>query len=145
MKIRPSMIITQNNRILLMKYNYSGNNVFGLPGGNPDDGETLEAALIRELAEELGVKVQVGPLLFVGEVILPDKGKITLHCIFSGEIMAGTPALNPIETTALSLEWLPLDQLSSINMYPNVGRYIDELQNKNRPDMYLGRIEQQWF
>lgn len=36
-----------------------------LPGGTLDDGEGLEAALKREMVEELGVKPKIGRLLYV--------------------------------------------------------------------------------
>lgn len=38
-------------------------NLWGLPKGTPDDGETLEATAIREVQEETGLLVELGPTL----------------------------------------------------------------------------------
>ena len=104
MKVRPSAIIIENNHLLLLRYNYGGNDVFALPGGNIDTGETLTQALERELSEELGIEAEISELFFVGEVILPNQ-KDTLHCCFATKIIAGIPILNPKETTALEVVW----------------------------------------
>lgn len=146
MIVRPSMIILQDNKILLLKYNYNGQDVFGLPGGNPDDGETLAQTLVRELQEELNLIVEVDKLALIGEVILAEKKKSTLHCVFWGRIIGGSPETNPVHTTAAGYVWLDADELDNVSMYPNVGRYIKDLiQKGNLSDSYIGLIHQQWF
>jgi len=147
MNVRPSMVIVKDKKILVMKYNYNGNTVYGLPGGNPDRDETLEQTLIRELKEELNLEVAVGPLILTGEVIFAEKNKSTLHCVFLGASFSGSPALNPDHTTALTAEWKEVAEIDSLNLYPNVGQHIKSLLNENKPDtnIYIGRIDQKWF
>lgn len=55
MKVRPSIAIVENNNLLLMLYKYSNTDVYNLPGGNVDKGETLSETVVRELMEELGI------------------------------------------------------------------------------------------
>jgi len=144
MKVRPGIIVSKDDKILLMKYNYNGTEVFNLPGGNPEKGETLESALVRELKEELNIDVEINNLALVGEVILEKESgqtESTLHCIFSGKISLGCPRLNPAETSAPGLEWKEITELDLLNMYPNVGRFIKKPPAK----IYIGQIEQQWF
>lgn len=147
MTVRPCILIVRDNKVLLMKYNYSGNDVYALPGGNPKSTETPEETLVRELKEELTLEVKVNRLLLAGEVIIPEKSRSTLHCVFLGKIISGTPRINPEHSTALECEWKDISQLDLINMYPNVGKYIKEIMLGNRPlkSLYIGKIEQNWF
>ncbi len=54
------------DRRLLITQRFAGAHLGGkweFPGGKREDGETFEACLVRELQEELGITVEVGPLL----------------------------------------------------------------------------------
>lgn len=42
------------------------------PGGKAEAGETLDATLVREIREELGCGVEVGPLLLTTRHAYPD-------------------------------------------------------------------------
>lgn len=147
MIVRPCLAIIQDNKILLLKYNYSGNEVYGLPGGNPEPNDTLTQTVTRELKEELNIEVTVEKLLLTGEVMFPEKGLSTLHCVFSGSIAGGMPKINPVETSALEAVWANLDTIDSLNLYPNVGLELKQLLlsdiSQNNP--YIGKINQKWF
>ncbi|GAA4463722.1 NUDIX domain-containing protein [Nibrella saemangeumensis] len=145
MKVRPALLIQRDNKILVMHYRYGGEDVYALPGGNPDRGETLDVAVIRELQEELGVDVEVGPIAFAGEVMVPTAKDDILHVVFTGEITVGDPGLNPEHTTALAVVWMPVSELDSLNMYPNVGRQIQRWLNTRNNLEYIGKINQQFF
>ncbi len=147
MIVRPSIIILQDDKILLLKYNYSGHDVYGLPGGNPNAAETLEEALVRELKEELDLTVRVDRLVLVGEVIGAEKKEAALHCVFTGQSVAGIPEINPAHTTALGCEWKDINEIDALNMYPNIGKYIKNLTLQKSPltNPYIGQIDQKWF
>lgn len=51
------------------------------PGGKLEDGEAPETALAREIAEELGVEIEVGEL-FDSTTTVVDGTEITLSCYF---------------------------------------------------------------
>ncbi len=145
MKVRPSAIIIKNDCILTLRYNYQSTDVFALPGGNPDPGETLVEALSRELREELGVEVKIGDLIVCGDVIWNEIQKETHHTVFMAEIFAGIPELNSNETTALAIEWLPINSLSNFLLYPNFGRELTE-SIKNKIHLgYIGKANQPYI
>ena len=120
MKVRPAVVLSRNNQVLLMQYQYGNTTLFALPGGNPDSGEDLEAALERELMEELGVEIQVFQMLFCGVVSRPSQPEDVLHCVFIGEVFGGEPALNPEHTTATAVVWKSMIDLDELAMYPSV-------------------------
>ncbi|GAB3268153.1 NUDIX domain-containing protein [Larkinella harenae] len=129
-----------------MHYRYGETDVYGLPGGNTDKGETLDQTVGRELQEELGIEVEVGPVAFFGEVIMPDTAKEdVLHVVFLGQLIGGIPQINPQETTALAVAWKPVSELDTLNLYPNVGKQIQQLFDSQNSPGYIGKIDQTFF
>ena len=145
MKVRPSIAIVKDNYLLLMQYRYGNTDVYNLPGGNVDKGETLTETVVRELMEELGVEVEISTMILSGDVIMSEEKEDVLHCVFEGKIVAGKPILNPKETSALAVVLMPLADLHELEMYPNVGAELQRFYLKGRGIGYMGRIGQQWF
>lgn len=149
MKVRPSALIwrqqASQTEILLMHYCYGGQDVFALPGGNPDRGEILTETIIREIREELGVSVDVGEMILAGEMLLSERNDDVLHVVFAARNLRGEPVLNPAETTALNLVWKPISELANLNLYPNIGLRIQSWFRSATYLGYVGRIEQQYF
>ena len=55
---------------------------WSLPGGAVEVGETLEACLIREMFEETGLRVSVGPVIEVFDRITHDEdGRVMYHFV----------------------------------------------------------------
>jgi mutator protein MutT len=66
-------IVVEAGRVLLVRRRYeplAGR--WSLPGGTLEVGETLAAGVARELLEETGLEVEVGPLVDVFDRILTD-------------------------------------------------------------------------
>ena len=149
MKVRPSALIWQHNanepEILLMRYQYGGQDVFALPGGSPDRGETLPETVTRELREELMVSAEIGEMVLAGEMLLTQRNDDVLHVVFAARNLMGKPRLNPKETSALDVVWRPVSEVTGLNLYPNVGLNIQEWFSSTLDLGYIGRIQQQYF
>ena len=145
MKIRPGVAIIENEKILTMHYQYGGQDVYNLPGGNLEFGESLTTALIRELEEELAIRAEIGELMMVGEVHFSDPQKQTIHFIFEGKIKEGNPIINPQHTSAIAIKWLSIVEIANINLYPNISKNLKEYLSGNLPDKYIGKLDQTWF
>jgi 8-oxo-dGTP diphosphatase len=82
-------VIERDGKILITRRR-AGTHLGGLwefPGGKPESGEALDAALRREIAEELGADVSVGPRIETIDWQYPDKAVrlIFFHCGLHGE------------------------------------------------------------
>lgn len=62
MSQRSAAIIIKDGRILLMRRLRDGFEYYAVPGGTIEEGETSEAATIREVKEETDLDVELGKL-----------------------------------------------------------------------------------
>jgi len=67
-------VIVDEGNVLLVKRKYEPlKGQWSLPGGMVEIGETLETALTREMLEETGLRVDVGPVIEVFDRIMRDE------------------------------------------------------------------------
>ena len=93
-------IIVHEGRVVLVKRRFEPlAGQWSIPGGAVETGETLEACLAREMAEETGFVVEVGPVIEVLDRIThDDEGKVLYHFVLidylcwpvGGELRAGS-------------------------------------------------------
>jgi 8-oxo-dGTP diphosphatase len=76
-------VIMQDGKVVLVKRRFEPlAGQWSLPGGRLELGETLEAGLAREMLEETGLQVQVGPVVDVFDRILLDpERKVRYHYV----------------------------------------------------------------
>ena len=76
-------VIMQDGKVVLVKRRFEPlAGQWSLPGGRLELGETLEAGLAREMLEETGLEVEVGPVVDVFDRILLDpERKVRYHYV----------------------------------------------------------------
>jgi ADP-ribose pyrophosphatase YjhB (NUDIX family) len=76
-------VIIQDGRVVLVKRRFEPlAGQWSLPGGRLELGETLEAGLAREMLEETGLEIEVGPVVDVFDRILLDpERKVRYHYV----------------------------------------------------------------
>lgn len=79
------------------------------PGGKQEAGETLEAALVREIQEELGCRAIIGVRLLTTRHSYPD---LTVELHFYEATLAG----EPVPQLGQQMRWVPRAALASLTL-----------------------------
>lgn len=95
------------------------------PGGKVEEGETPEAALIREIEEELDTEIVVGRKLTTVEYDYPEF-HLSMDC-FICEIVSGDLTLLEHEAA----RWLPIDDMKQVKWLPADIDVVDAIEKSN--------------
>lgn len=115
--------IVQDNKVLATRRGYGAyKGWWEFPGGKLEDGESPEAALIREIREELSIEVSVRNFLRTVEYDYPGF-HLVMHC-FLCSICSGSLTLNEHE----DVRWLSVDELDSVAWLPADLLLLEDLQ-----------------
>lgn len=66
---------------------------WGLPGGKIDFGERADAATVREIAEELGITIEILGLACLTETLDAGDGRHWVAPVYEARIVSGEPGL----------------------------------------------------
>lgn len=114
-----AMLLDPQGRVLLGRRSgvSYGNGLWGLPGGHVEPGEGLAEAAVREVLEEVGVRVDPSALRALGVSRYDLEGVQGADFFFSAEVWEGTPGplagtsevgwFAPQDLPADALPWLP--------------------------------------
>ena len=110
-------VILDGDRVLLIQRGQEPlKGEWSLPGGAVEIGETLEAAVAREVREETSLDVVVGPVVEVLDSIRRDtSGRAEYHYVivdYACLVRGGTPTAAVRGTDAADVRWVPVDELA---------------------------------
>jgi mutator protein MutT len=108
-----AIIVDEAGKVFLAQRGPKAKNERGLwefPGGSVEFGETLRAALAREIDEEYGIRIEVGDLLTVTDHILPDEKQHWVSPSYICRILEGAPTIREPEKCS-AIGWFALDDI----------------------------------
>lgn len=118
-------VIRDGGRILATERGYGDfKGSWEFPGGKMEPGETPEAAVVREIEEELRVTVRPTAFIETVEYDYPTF-HLTMHC-FMCEVVSGEITL----TEHLAMKWLTKETLETVDWLPadvSVVRKLEEM------------------
>jgi len=120
-----AVVLTGQRVLLVRRGRPPSQGIWSLPGGVVELGEELKAACAREVAEETGLKVTVGPLVEVLERILRDsKGRVQYHYVLVDFLCAAEEAAPTAGDDAADAKWWDLSDLAQAELTPHTQRVV---------------------
>ena len=119
-------IIIDENKVFATQRGYGAyKGWWEFPGGKVEEGETPEAALIREIKEELDTEIVVGRKLTTVEYDYPEF-HLSMDC-FICQIVSGDLTLLEHEAA----RWLPLDNMKQVKWLPADIEVVETIEKSN--------------
>ena len=135
-------LIIRDDKMLAIKISDGKEEWYIMPGGGQDAEELLPDTVCREVAEELGLKVEVKNLVFVIEGLHGEnfhRVDLVFLCEYIGEI---ENAVLQADTNQAGYAWLDIKTLNTTPLYPSkLRRQIMNLYEGKAYQIYLGNEE----
>ena len=118
-------IVRDGKLLVVRRARPPANGLFSLPGGVVEVGEELQAAVVREVAEETGMSIEPVGLAGFRETIARDRNdRIERHFVilcFAARWRAGEPQLNEELSEA---RWIDPAELAGMATTPGLGEIV---------------------
>ena len=98
------IVCNREGKVLLIKHRFRSGSGWGIPGGFLETGEQPEAALRRELREEIGLEVEEARLFAVRTFKRQQQIEVVFLANASGD-------MHPKSIEVERVEWFPLNSL----------------------------------
>lgn len=122
---RVSVIVIEDDKILLVKHRKGSRQYWVLPGGRLEYGETFFQCAVREIKEETGLDVEVERFLFLSEAIAPDRMHHIVNIYIKARVVGGNIKLGN-EPVLAAVDFIPVADLERITLFPPIGKVIAE-------------------
>lgn len=139
----PSVVcVVRDERGRVLMIHKVDNDLWALPGGGHDPGESIVDTVVREVREETGVEVEVTGL--TGTYTNPnhrmayDDGEVRqqFSLCFTARRVGGEVREDSSETKAV--RWVDPSDLPSLNIHPSMRQRIEHALDETRTSVYLG-------
>ena len=122
-----AVVVHQGRALLVRRGRSPAKGAWVIPGGGVELGERVEDAVLREIQEECGIVIALGPLAaVVNRIDRDENGRVRFHYVIidyfaryqSGELRAGSDAVDA--------RWAPLGELPDYALSAESLRLFEE-------------------
>jgi 8-oxo-dGTP diphosphatase len=114
-------VVVEGDRVVLIRRGQAPRaGEWSLPGGRVELGETLEDALRRELREEVGLEVEIGPIVETFDRIHRDPaGRVRYHFVIVDFLCRPTGGVLCAGDDACDAAWATLGEAAARGVNPH--------------------------
>lgn len=115
--VRPSAIILDGDKLLVVHSVYSGNEFYLLPGGGIEGNETIFECAVRETKEETGATVRAVKVAYANDYITADGRCLNIYILCS-LVSKGDGKHSDDGGKVKTAEWRTLSELEHLDFRP---------------------------
>ena len=117
-----ALVIDEQDRVLLALWNEGSSREWTMPGGGVQLHQTPAEGAVREVREETGYDVELGPLLGIDTHVVPAEERIrpggrpmkSLRVVYRARVVGGQ-LRHEVGGTTDEARWIPLADVPSLN------------------------------
>lgn len=140
-RVRVAALLLIDGKVVLVRHAVGDKRYHLLPGGGVEFGETLEAALVREVAEETQLAIEVGAPLLISDTIDPGGERHVVNITFAAKVVSGSIG-RPEDPRVEAVELVDPQELTAIDLRPPMSGALQRVINEgfDGPARYLGSL-----
>ncbi|MDQ1602147.1 MAG: 8-oxo-dGTP diphosphatase [Actinomycetota bacterium] len=136
------LVYRGDDALVLVRHEKNGRTYWLLPGGGVEGGETMAAALGRELAEECGLRgLPAGAPIALAESIAPPRDgsrRHVVHVIYA-IAMPDAPLLPSSDPAVRDVRLVGRSELAELDLRPPIARFLERWRPGD-PFVHLGSL-----
>ena len=117
-----ALVVDDQDRVLLALWNEGAEPAWTMPGGGVELHETPAEGAVREVREETGYDVELGPLLGIDTHVVPPEERIrprgrpmkSVRVVYRARVVGGE-LRHEVDGTTDEARWIPLADVRSLN------------------------------
>jgi ADP-ribose pyrophosphatase len=132
-----AVVIHQQQVLLVLRGQPPSQDMWAIPGGSVELGETLQQAAEREIREETGLLVRAGEPVYIFDTVQRgDDGRVRFHYVIVDVLAEPIDPAQPLQSAddARDARWFSLAEVNSStwNVAPPTRKLLNKLMKEDR-------------
>ena len=140
-RVRVAALTFMDGKVVLVRHRAKDAVYHLLPGGGVDYRETLEDALVREVFEETGLRVDVDRPILISDTIDPKGTRHVVNITFVTTVVGGSITDTPSDPRVEAVDLADVASLCKLDLRPPIADALAAfVDDADVPCRYLGAL-----
>jgi len=128
-----AVVISDGKILLIKRRNPPSANMWSLPGGHVEPGESIFECAVRELEEETGIIGRPIGIIDITDLFVRDeRGELSTRYVIIDVLVEPTSIERPTpRSDALEAALVPLDRVFELDLTPSTRKFLEKLVSKS--------------